>query len=76
MIKQCRSSSWLLVCAASERPFPSFTEPLPRMAILAPDSDSIFLRVLPRGPISRPTVSSKEKYVSVCLSKILRQACK
>lgn len=35
MIKQCKSSSWLLVWAASERPLPSFTEPLPRIAIFA-----------------------------------------
>jgi len=55
MIKQCKSSSWLLECAASERPLPSLTEPFPRIAILAPDSDSIFLRVLPRGPMSSPT---------------------
>jgi hypothetical protein len=59
MIRQCKSSSWLLECAASERPLPSFTEPFPRMAILAPDSDSIFLSVLPRGPMSRPTLVRK-----------------
>lgn len=56
MMRQCRSSSWLLACAASDRPLPSLTEPLPRMAILAPESPSIFFRVLPRGPISKPTL--------------------
>ncbi|KAI1308802.1 hypothetical protein F5Y03DRAFT_383237 [Xylaria venustula] len=56
IIKQWRSSSWLLACAASDRPLPSFTEPFPRIAILAPDSVSIFFRVLPRGPISKPTL--------------------
>jgi hypothetical protein len=33
---------------------------LPLMAIFAPDSVSIFFRVLPRGPMSRPTVSRKK----------------
>jgi hypothetical protein len=32
------------------------TEPFPRMAILAPDSVSIFFNVLPRGPMSSPTL--------------------
>lgn len=42
---------------------PSFTEPLPRIMILAPVSFSIAFRVLPRGPISKPT-----KFISGCCS--------
>lgn len=36
------------------------------MAILAPDSVSIFLSVFPRGPIRRPTVSRERPCVSIC----------
>lgn len=36
------------------RPRPSFTEPLPRMAIVAPDSVFISVRLRPRGPRSCP----------------------
>jgi hypothetical protein len=55
-MRQCKSSSRLLFAAASLRPFPSLTLPLPRIAILAPDSASICFNVFPRGPISKPTV--------------------
>lgn len=59
IIRQCRSSSWLLECAASDRPLPSFTEPLPLIAIFARESCSIFFRVLPRGPMSKPTLQGE-----------------
>lgn len=36
---------------------PSFVEPLPLMAILAPVSRSIRFCVLPLGPIMRPGIS-------------------
>jgi hypothetical protein len=34
---------------------------LPRIAILAPESPSIFFKVFPRGPISKPTSSEKKE---------------
>lgn len=49
------SSSPGSICPSFLPTFPSFTEPLPRIMILAQHSFSIFFRVLPRGPISRPT---------------------
>jgi hypothetical protein len=67
--RQCKSSSRLEFAAASLRPLPSLTLPFPRMAILAPDSDSICLSVFPRGPIRRPTVKLR------LVSSTLKQEC-
>jgi len=44
----------VLAWAASDLPLPSLTDPFPRIAILAKDLVSMFFKVLPRGPISKP----------------------
>lgn len=51
--RQCRSSSRFGPDVES-LDFPSLTDPRPRMLIFAPDSVSIFFKVLPRGPIKSP----------------------
>ena len=68
IIKQCRSSSRFESMARSLAPFPSLTEPFPRIAILAPDLVSISFKVFPRGPIIRPTVSRARDHRLVKMS--------
>lgn len=64
VMKACNGSSSPGNGWPSLRPtLPSFTDPLPRIMILAPVSFSIAFSVLPRGPISKPT-----KFMSGCSS--------
>lgn len=64
VINACNGSSSPGSGWPSLRPtFPSFTEPLPRIMILAPVSFSIAFNVFPRGPINNPT-----KLMSGCCS--------
>ena len=54
VMSTCRSSSMSFSVAAERVRLPSFTEPLPRIAILQPVSRSSRFCVLPRGPMISP----------------------